>query len=401
MNDYHVGGLHRRTYAEIDLNCLAQNFHALRESISPQSFFCPMVKANAYGHGDIEVSQTLRSEGATHLGVGLIEEGVRLRHSGDTGGLLLFGIFDKASTSTVIEHKLTPVISQQHELENLVSELYDRQSLTKFTHSSAPFKIHLKFNTGMNRLGFDVDQAPQLRVWLDKHPQLSLEGVCTHLLRGDDAGDQAGESHSQLQMFTKALESFSDMAISAHVLNSSGLANMLSQQSEGGVVSWGARPGLAVYGGQPSNDHSFALPIRPVMSLKTHIVMVHRLRHGERVSYNATWRAERDSLIAVLPLGYADGYFRGLSNKGHVLCKGIRAPIVGTICMDYFMVDVTEVEHLAGQIIEGEEVVLIGEQSGKAGLGHISADDVSKWAGTIPYEVMTNVSERVPRVYLR
>jgi alanine racemase len=400
----------RRTYAEVDTTRVAENFRALSGLLPAGEFICPMVKANAYGHGDVEIARALRAAGARHLGVGLIEEGLGLRQAGDEGGLLLFGIFEEGDAETVLEYGLTPVISEWHELESLKKALV-RRMYQGVGQSLLPLKVHFKFNTGMNRLGFDTDQAPKLREWLDANKAFVLEGVCTHLLRGDDAGIEGGESESQLADFARAFAAFKGLPARPHVLNSSGLANLLSRTQNAKPLSSGAfwpvgtRPGIATYGVQPSNDEGLKLPVKPVLSFKSHLVMLHRLRAGERVSYNATWRATRDSVIGVVPVGYADGYFRALSNKASVLFRGLRAPAVGTICMDYFMVDLTEVEvktHSAlGAPQVGEEVVLIGEQSGPFGRATLGAEDVAKWAGTIPYEVLTDISERVPRVYLK
>lgn len=387
--------LHRKTFAEVDTRRIRSNFQAVKSLLPDGTFICPMVKANAYGHGDIEVSRALRKAGAPHLGVGLIEEGIGLRSSGDEGSLLMFGLFEKTSAEAILEYDLTPVISEWHQLESL-------QEVLKSDRDQS-VKIHLKFNTGMNRLGFDVSQGAKIRSWLNDHRQFHLEGVCTHLLRGDDAGAPGGESESQLLAFAEALSSFKDLPIQAHALNSSGTVNLwhrvLEKKALGPGAKWplGSRPGLAIYGVPPSSDEKVRLPLQPALSLKSHLVMLHRLKPGERVSYNATWRAKRDSLIGVVPIGYGDGYFRMLSNKASVLCKGVRAPVAGTICMDYFMVDLTEVEAKTGPVHVGEQVVLIGEQGGD----RIQAQELSDLIGTIPYEVLTNISERVPRVYLK
>lgn len=391
---------HRRSYAEVDTRRIKANFQAMKSLLPEGTFICPMVKANAYGHGDVEVSRALRSAGATHLGVGLIEEGIGLRLSGDVGALLMFGIFEEKSADSILEFDLTPVISEWHQLKSL------KDALAKQRPGPArkdQLKVHFKFNTGMNRLGFDVSEAPKLRGWLDENKPFVLEGICTHLLRGDDAGSPGGESESQLAAFAEALSAFRDLPVRPHALNSSGTANLWKRALEhknlgaGGAWPLGSRPGIAVYGVQPSNDEHVTLPVEPVLSLKSHLVMFHRLKVGERVSYNAIWRAKRDSLIGVVPLGYGDGYFRALSNKSSVLCRGMRAPVAGTICMDYFMVDLTDVERATGAVSVGEPVVLIGEQGGEK----ILAQELADLIGTIPYEILTNITERVPRVYLK
>jgi alanine racemase len=389
---------HRQTHAEIDLGRLQSNFRVFRELLPEGTFICPMVKANAYGHGDVECARALRAAGARHLGVGLIEEGISLRLSGDPGSLLFFGIFAEESADSILEFELTPVISAWHQLESLKKSADRRQS--------GQVKIHLKFNTGMNRLGFGVSEAANLRSWLDRNPDFKLDGLCTHLLRGSDAGAPGGESESQLSSFAEALAHFHGLDVQVHALNSSATLNLWKRVlekknlSSGAFWPMGARPGIGIYGVDPGQDEDVELKLEPVMRFKSRLNMLHRLSAGERLSYNATWRAERPSLIGVVPAGYADGVMRGLSNKASVLCRGMRAPIAGTVCMDYFMVDLTDVEARTtsgGGIQIGEEVVLFGEQGG----AEVTAQELADLAGTIPYEILTRISERVTRVYLK
>jgi alanine racemase len=399
---------HRRTYAEVDTRHIQRNFQTLRALLPKSAFFCPMVKANAYGHGDVQVARALRQAGAEYLGVGLIEEGMNLRLSGDTGKLLLMGIFEPRSAHAVLEFELTPVISAWHELESL-KELANARVGSAAPVQSVP--IHIKFNTGMNRLGFDVSQAPQLRTFIDQNRILNLQGICTHLLRGDDAGIPGGQSESQFLAFAQALSSFADLPVQVHALNSSGTVTLwnrvLKKKDLGSAARWpmGARPGLAIYGISPSTDEAKeveqSLRVEPAMSLKSHIVMVHRLEKGERVSYGPTWHAARPSLIGVVPVGYGDGYFRSLSNKGVVLVDGLRCPVVGNVCMDYIMVDLTDIEQRGLAPGMGDEVVLLGKQTGSGGSDQITAQELAELVGTIPYEILTNITERVPRIHLK
>jgi alanine racemase len=395
---------HRQTYAEIDLGRLQSNFRTFRELLPEGTFICPMVKANAYGHGDVECARALRAVGARHLGVGLIEEGISLRLSGDLGSLLFFGVFQDESADAILEFDLTPVISSWHQLHALKASAQRRQV--------GQVKIHLKFNTGMNRLGFPVGEAEKLRKWIDENEMFRLDGLCTHLLRGADAGAPSGESESQLSVFAEAVRAFDGLdpalhGMQLHVLNSSATLNMWKRVSDkknltpGARWPIGARPGIGIYGVQPGQDEKFDTPLLPVMTFKSRLSMVHRLGTGERLSYNATWKATRPSVVGVVPAGYADGVMRVLSNKSKVLCRGHRAPIAGTVCMDYFMVDLTDVEaatkSAVGEIGPGEEIVLFGEQSGEK----VTAQELADLAGTIPYEILTRISERVTRIYLK
>jgi alanine racemase len=393
---------HRPTFAEIDMRRLESNFKGLKALLPEKTFICPMVKANAYGHGDIEVARVLRTAGAAQLGVGLIEEGMGLRLSGDSGSILLFGLYEERSADAVLEFDLTPVLSDWSEIESLESAAIKR--------GKTLIPVHVKFNSGMNRLGFDPPEARKLTQHFRGKTPLVLKGICTHLLRGEDAGTPEGESDSQLEIFMKVAGELrgDNGEIALHALNSSGLANLskrvIDHKKISAGITWplGARPGLGTYGVQPSNDEGADLPVQPVLSLKSRLTMLHRLKTGERVSYGATWRAPKDSLIGVVPAGYADGVFRSLTNRGQVLVRGEFAPMVGTVCMDYFMVDLTAIDaqlrrQNAAEIAVNDEVVLIGTQGART----IAASDIATIVGTIPYEILTRISERVPRIYLR
>jgi alanine racemase len=252
----------------------------------------------------------------------------------------------------------------------------------------------------MNRLGFADDQAARLREWLDSHPFFELEGICTHLFRGDDIGVAGGDTAAQLNRFTKILRVFAGLTFHVHVLNSSagvGLDASGTKLDMSLNIPLGLRPGIALYGIMPPSRHPPKIELEPVLSFRSHLVMLHRLQTGEAVSYNGIWKAKRESLIGVVPVGYADGFQRVFSNNAEVLCRGQRTPVVGTVCMDYFMIDLTDVETLTGPIEAGEEIVLIGEQQGQS----IGADELAQRAATIPYEIFTRISERVPRHYIR
>ncbi len=381
----------RPTFAQVNLTNLLENYRTLLGLLPEPTFFCPMVKANAYGHGDVEVAMALQDAGCHSQGVGLIEEGMRLRKAGIKSQVLLFGMFDERSAPEMLAQALTPVLSDWYELEIL-------QKLLK-----KPLKVHLKFNTGMNRLGFEVGEAPRLRDYFAQNPLFDLEGICTHLMRGEDAGVLGGESEQQLILLEEAIGVFKGMNFSVHALNSSGLINYSERMKldlpspQGAPWPLGARPGLALYGLTPATIDQVQLPLKPVLTWKTQIVKLHRLEVGDRVSYGGSWEAARKSLIGVLPLGYADGYPRVLSNRSATLCHGMRAPAVGTVCMDYFMIDLTDIEKLHGQVAVGDEVVVLGSQGEQA----ISADELADKAGTISYEVMTHISDRVPREFIK
>lgn len=391
-------GFHyRRSVAEIDLRRIEQNFRAFKGLYPDGTFICPMVKANAYGHGDVEVARTLRGAGANYLGVALVEEGETLRRGGDRAPILIFGPADTGSAESMLRENLTPVVSawdQLDALETAYSEL-----------GSSRFGLHIEFNTGMNRLGFEPNEVTRLRDWFAAHKEFRVEGVCTHLFRGNDAGEADGETNKQLERFAVIVDAFSDVRdLIVHALNSSASINLwkrLQDQKDVPPSSkrpMGLRPGIGIYGIPPGNDEKAQISLKAVMSIKTHLISIHRIAKGERVSYGPTWTASRDSVIGTVPFGYADGYRRALSNKASVLIRGQRAPQAGTVCMDYFMIDLTDIESSTGNPAKlGEEVVLLGEQ----GRENISADELATLSGTIAYEILTGISDRVTRTYLK
>lgn len=391
--------MYRRTYAEVNLDALEHNVQVLQKGLGSIPFFCPMVKANAYGHGDVQVAKCFELMGVNTVGVCLIEEGLLLRNFGFKGEILVFRGFDQMGAQKIIANKMTPVVSSWRQLQHL-------EDL-----ASAPISVHLKFDTGMNRLGFAVEDADKLfdKCW--QNSKIRVKAVLTHLLEGEDAQSDTGRSSVQLQGLAAISQRFKSLGVFAHALNSAGAINKMIL-SEGGhldsdksrnqkvhplnLENWGVRPGLSVYGYDPvTQDNHFNL--KPVMSLKSQVSVLRRLKVGETVSYGGTFRAERESVIGVVPIGYADGYHRILSNRSHVLFEGKLAPVVGNVCMDYLMIDVTEIvgSRALDPLLE-KEVVLFG--AGNDG-GFISASTVASKAQTITWEILTSVGERVPRVF--
>ena len=374
----------RKTFVEIDLSALRTNYDNLRALLGRDDFFCPMVKGNAYGHGDLVVARALRQAGAQFLGVGLIEEGIRLREGGDVGEILAFCPFDERSVGELIDHSLTPVIGMPYCLEIYASELRAR---------GKSGRVHLKFNTGMNRLGFSVDQLSWVVDFLKAVREIEVVGVCSHLQNADDFDDASGETKKQLEQFQVVLAGIKKFEY-AHIWNSAGLIKW--HQSLGtkkkAKKNMGARPGIAIYG---LGVNSFSDLVKPILSWKSQIVSFQNLKSADGISYGPKWRAKRPTRVGVLPIGYADGFWRDFTNKGEVLVRGKRAPVIGTVCMDYTMVDLTDIESKSGSTALGTEVVLIGKQ----GKQSITAEDLANQLGTISYEVVTRISERVPRVY--
>lgn len=380
----------RRTFAEIDLDGLAHNVQVLQQAF-PQRFLCPMVKANAYGHGDVQLTRFLETLGIEHVGVCLIEEGLLLRRHGVKIEILVFRGFDREGAQKILEYQMTPVVTTWEQLDHLEAVAY------------APVNIHLKFDTGMNRLGFRPEEAQQLRQRLLGNKTLQLKAVLTHLLEGEDAIQEQGRSAYQLQKLNEVYQVFKDMNIFCHALNSAGVISLLHMQKQGAngshplyLQDWGLRPGLMLYGYNPVKNIA-PCSLRPVMSLKSHVSSYRRLKAGETVSYGGTWKAPRESVIAVVPIGYADGYHRILSNQACVLFAGQKVPVVGNVCMDYLMLDVTDVVKSSPlQNYKDQEVVLFGQS--REGT-FLSPEELAKEAQTITWEMLTSVGERVPRVY--
>ncbi len=364
----------RATNLKIDTATLQQNLALLRLWNGAANFFCPMVKANAYGHGLELVARAVATTkgGASALGVALVEEGLELRRLGIDLPILVFAPLDNASADAVFEFKLTPVAGR---FEDLIA-------LGKHA-----LKVHLKFNTGMNRLGFTAGEIPSLQQMLQQSPGLEVTGVCTHLSHGDEIDQPEGYSQTQLKRLHQWTKDFPGVR---HAHKSSSLAT-LARSKIAKTDEVGARPGIGLYGLAHDADKT-GPGLRPILSWRTHLVRTHAVEKDEAVSYSARWVAPRRSRIGVVPVGYGDGYRRALSNKGEMLYRGQRVPVVGSVCMDYTLIDLTDVcRDEPAQV--GEEVVLIGQQ----GLHEVSALELAEKAGTIVYEVVTGITQRVAR----
>ncbi len=373
----------RRTLAEINLENLIHNWTQIKNVTKDDRFICPMVKANAYGHGDVQVALALEKEGAQVLGVCLIEEGLILRASGIKSDILVFRGFDKRGAEKILEYQLTPVVSTWEQIQALESV------------ADEPVKVHLKFNTGMNRIGFDLQEADKLNYHFLKSKKLKLKALLTHFSKGEDSHLEDGISSRQLTKFLEIIDYFGARDIYHHVLNSGGIAGLATGKNR--LLQkhvWGLRPGLMLYGYQPSAYFS-DIDLKPVMSLKSVVNNIRIIESGESVSYGSTWTAKRPSRIAVVPIGYADGVHRLVSNSSVALFAQTKVPIVGRVCMDFLMLDVTDVvpESEIGKWIE-EEVVLFGFDEKN---NFLSAEEMAKQTNTIVWETLTSVSERVPR----
>lgn len=368
----------RATRTEICLPNLAHNIAVIRKALRPQTKFLAVVKANAYGHGLEEVARYVAAHGADYLGVAIAEEGVRLREAGIDAPILILGASMDTHIDCILDHDLTPTVFSIHTLQSLQAAAAARNKVCRF---------HFKVDTGMNRIGFvDMGAFEEALAYLTRCPNLAFEGMFTHF-----AVSELPDKRFTLQQ-AERFEQYVALAAQhgyhpiLHACNSGGALDLPSLQYD--MV----RGGIALYGYHPAGQDAPELGLRPVLSWKTNIVNVKEIPRGDTVSYGRTFTAKRPTRVATLPVGYGDGYKRCLSNRACVLIHGMRAPQIGTVCMDQIMCDVTEIPHV--QI--GDEVVLLGTQGAEA----ITADEMAQWAGTISYEILLSISERVPRVFL-
>jgi alanine racemase len=365
------------TAAEVDLEALSYNYHQLRRLASPSVKFLAVVKADAYGHGAIPVSKKLEELGADFLGVARVQEGVELRNGGITKPILVLSGVYQEEVDAVLDYNLIPLV-YRWEIAKALSAAAGKRG--------KKIPIHIKVDTGMGRIGVLAEEAPAFADRVRKLENIEIEGIASHLSTADEEDPAfAGE---QVQRFSRTIEEMKNLDIDPpfmHIANSAALVNLPAAHFN--VV----RPGIMLYGSYPSPSLKDKVSLRQVMSWKSRIADLKKLPVGYPISYGRTFITQRPSLIAAIPVGYADGYHRLFSNQGEVLIRGMRVPVVGRVCMDWTMVDVTAVASVA----VGDEVVLMGPQSGQ----EITPEEMGGWIGTISYEILCSVGKRVPRVY--
>lgn len=371
----------RPVWMEVNLDNLVYNIREIKKNLKGSTYVMGVVKADGYGHGAVEVSRTLLEEGVDRLAVAVLDEAIELREAGIEVPILVLGYTPPDLFSDMIKYNITPTIYNYDDallLSKLASGIGQKT------------KIHIKLDTGMGRIGL-VPGEDSLAVVenIYKLPGILIEGMFTHFAVADerDKTYTIGQ-YSKYVEFCSALESAGIYIPVKHVSNSAATID-LPEMHENLV-----RPGIILYGLYPSDQvNKEKMALKPLAALKARISYVKTIPPGASVGYGRKFIAERDTVIATLPLGYADGYTRMLSGKARVLVKGQEAPIAGNICMDQCMVDVTGIEGVK----VGDEVVLMGEQGGKA----ISAEDLAKLLGTINYEIVCMIGKRVPRVYIK
>ncbi|HSL04635.1 MAG TPA: alanine racemase [Nitrospiraceae bacterium] len=365
------------TYAIVNLAALAHNLSCIKRYLPPGCEILAVVKANAYGHGAVETAHALARQGIGRFAVASLDEGIALRQAGISASIVVLGALFEHQISDLVAHRLTPVVSDGRVLPALAK--------TAPSHP-VPYPIHLKVETGMGRLGFSPEE---LLILLDDpllHSSLKIEGLMTHLADAD--GKDSSVTERQLDAFRTVLGQIRQRGVTlplVHTANSAAIVRF--PETHFSLV----RPGIMLYGYHTLPATVPAPDLRPVLSLRTTIVQQRTIPRGGTVSYNGTFVATRPTRIVVLPIGYADGYSRRLSHRGSVLIQGCRAPIIGLVCMDMIMADVTDL----APVQVGETVTLIGQQGGES----IWANEVADWIDTIPYEVLCGIGSRVPRLY--
>ncbi|MBI3004077.1 MAG: alanine racemase [Ignavibacteriales bacterium] len=368
----------RSTIAEVSLRAIAQNFSEIRKRVGKSTKVMAVVKANAYGHGDTEVGSFLEKQKADYFGVAFAEEGLRLRKSGIRKPILVFTLAAKSQLSLYTDSKL----------EATVASMYDVQLLgAQASKVKRTIPVHLKIETGMNRIGARRQDIKEIARVLGRERRLEVKGAFTHLATAEEKDTTF--ARQQLSEFQKTLEEVKKIGFEPEIVHCANSAAI--QQFPESYYSM-VRPGITLYGYYPSRTMEQTMALTPAMSIKTTVSLVKWVNAGESVSYGRRFIAQRKIRIATLPIGYADGYSRLLSNKCYALIQGQRFPVVGTICMDQLMVDVGNAD-----VRVGDEAVLIGKQ----GEYRITAWDLAERIGTVPYEVLCSISARVPRVYVK
>jgi len=365
----------RPTYLEVDLEVLAANYRAIAAHVAPARVM-PILKANAYGHGLVEVAQKLETIGAPYVGVAYLEEGIRLRQCGVRMPVLVLGGIVGSQIPRFLEYDLTLTASSVDKLRAIDE------------HAAAlgrPATVHLKIDTGMERIGVHWYSAEALLEASLKCRHARVEGIFTHFANAD--GLDLTHARLQLERFHEVLRFYEARSLPApmrHAANSGAILQL--PESHFDFV----RPGILFYGASPSADVTPVIAVRQALRWITSVVYFKVVKPGNPVSYGSAWTPTELTRVITLPAGYGDGYMRAMSGKAEVIVHGKRYPVVGRICMDQMMVSIGwDSAH------NGDQVILLG----RSGAARISIEELASWAGTVPHEVLTNINTRVPRVY--
>jgi alanine racemase len=367
----------QRIWAEINLDALDENLKAVKKALGDKKILLA-IKADAYGHGAKEIAAHFDNK-VDMFGVAGVEEGINLRTNGKISSpILILSPIPYSGIDALFSHNLTPSITEKEFARVLALEAKKREK---------PIKVHIEVDTGMGRTGLPFEDAIETITHINSESYLKIEGIFTHFPAADI---DFPFSRQQIEKFIRLIESLAKTEVNPiirHIANSAGFLNF--PESYFDMI----RPGLVIYGISPNQATNQILPLKPVMSLRTRIVNLRNIPKGHSISYERAYFTKRDSLIAVITAGYGDGYPWSLSNTAEVLISGVRAKVVGNVCMDLTMIDVTDIPNAK----IGDIVTLMGNSENET----ISANELAKWAKTIPYEVITGISPRVPRVFIK
>jgi len=365
----------RPTHVEVDLDVLAGNYRAIAAHVAPARVM-PILKANAYGHGLVEVARRLERLAAPYVGVAYLEEGLRLRQHGVRLPVLVLGGILGSQIPRFLEHDLTLTASSVDKLRAI-----EEHAATV----GRPATVHLKIDTGMERIGVHWYSAEALLEESLRCRHVRVEGIFTHFANAD--GRDLGHARLQLERFEEVLRFYERRSLPLpvrHAANSGAILQL--RESHLDLV----RPGILFYGALPSAEVPAIVPVRQALRWLTRVVFFKVVRAGNPVSYGGEWAPDAETRVVTLPVGYGDGYARAMSGKAEVIVHGKRYPVVGRICMDQIMVSIG-----GDSAYNGDEVILLGRQGAAA----ISIEEMAAWAGTIAHEILTGINTRVPRVY--
>ncbi len=369
----------RPTIAEIDLQAFRYNLKQVKRLIGPDRRVFAVVKADAYGHGAVEISRVLEGEGVRFLGVATVEEGIELREAGLKTSITVLGGTFPEQHNLLFKWSLTPTLYDPDWAEDLSQMAEVRRE---------EIAVQIKIDTGMGRLGLRPEEALEAIPKMAGLPGIKIEGIFSHFADADLKDKEFTEG--QLKKFLALSEQLENNGMRFPFVH---LSNSAAVMDFPPALFNMVRPGIMLYGYRPSESFSEKIDLRPVLSWRTRIIHLKEVPPGTPLSYGRTFVTERESRIATLPVGYADGYSRRLSNRGEVLVHGRRAPVAGRVTMDMVLIDVTDIPDAR----PGDSVTLIGKDGGD----RITAWDLARWSDTISYEVLCGIRRRVPRIYMR
>lgn len=371
-----------RIQADIDLDAFRFNLDSIKKNINENTQIITVLKADGYGHGAVPLAKEAeKEERVWGIAVATVEEALELRRGGIKKPLLILGYTYQEDYDLIAAEELRPTVFKL----SMAQEL-SRAALRK----NKTVKIHIKIDTGMSRIGYrDLEKSVPEILEISRLPGLEIEGLFTHFARADER--EKAPAYQQLekyQAFQKALKEAGLKIPLCHCSNSAGIIRMPEANMDA------VRAGIILYGLYPSEEvEKEPVPLKPLMTLKSHIAYIKTLEPGVQISYGGTYTTQKETKVATIPVGYADGYARGLSNKGWVLIRGKKAPVLGRICMDQFMVDVTDISEAR----ELDEVILLG----KSGDQQITMEELGELSGRFNYEFACCISKRVPRIYFK